>query len=226
MTIQKKEDEGSYKCDYWANIDGKNKLSFGSNEVNIIITDSISDIGTTPSWIYYILGGIVFFCLSLLSCLLYKRAKKSRNPNKASENYSIYRNSGHGISQEPVRHLPKSALVHNQLNNPIYSLIFQNPTPASDQILSTEVNTMMTDSRGHVSEGFHTYSEPDTLSKDHIYSEIGTEMYPICNNQQHLTTNSKNFSLKWSNTTLYCTAQVVPLVSSTSEGSEMEQPNH
>ncbi|XP_069617262.1 uncharacterized protein [Ranitomeya imitator] len=230
MIIQKKKDDGVYNCDYWVNTDGKNKLSLGSNEVNIIITDSSTDNGSTPSWIHYITGGIVIFCVSLISCLLYKRAQRSRSPNRASENHSIYHNSGHDISQEPVRNLSKSALVHNQLINPIYSIIFQNPTPASEQLLSMEANTMMTDPRGHVAEGFQAYLEPATFSKDqetaHIYSEIGTEMYPNNNNHQHPTPNSKDFSLKLSNSTLYSTAHVIPLLSSTSESNMMEPPNH
>lgn len=181
VIISKKEDEGVYWCGYWVKSNGTKKLSYGSNSVNIMITDS------TPSWIYYIAGGVIFFAViffTLLSCLLYKITQKRKNPSRASRTNLTYRNPGHSISKEPVKKFPLSPSVQNQLNNPIYSVICQHPTPASEQLLSADANTGMgNDLKGPVPKSFKTSlaSVPNIFQEQeeaHIYHEIETEIFP------------------------------------------------
>lgn len=107
-----------------------------------------------------------------------------KNPSRASRTNLTYRNPGHSISKEPVKKFPLSPSVQNQLNNPIYSVICQHPTPASEQLLSADANTGMgNDLTGPVPKSFKTSlaSVPNIFQEQeeaHIYHEIETEIFP------------------------------------------------
>ncbi|XP_056408221.1 uncharacterized protein LOC130308429 [Hyla sarda] len=189
--LSKEKDEGVYRCGYWVIHKGSEILSYGSNEVNIMITD------TTPSWIYYITGVVVFVVILSL-CLLYKRTQKG--PHRFSETQLTSYNPGQGISNKTGKDFASSLLVQNQLNNPLYSVICQSTTPGNEQLLSHDANTwMMSDLKKQVSGSLKTSSASLSLSQNHeeahIYSEIETETCHFKNNDRHLTINSVFFTL-------------------------------
>ncbi|XP_040272740.1 uncharacterized protein LOC120988981 isoform X2 [Bufo bufo] len=211
IVISKKENEGVYNCGYWAIINGTERLSYGSEVVNIMIAAD-----TTTSWIYYTAGGIVVFAVCFISCLLYKRSQKRKSSQKVLGTHVIYSNPGDGKCKEPVKNFPLSSVGQSHLNNTLYSVICQNPTPEKKQLLSGQENTKMTTaSKGFVLESFKksTASAEDfsqAQEESHIYSEIVTEISPNKSNYQHPSTNAKSSSLG-ENVTIYYTVQVPPL---------------
>ncbi|XP_044144060.1 uncharacterized protein LOC122933247 isoform X2 [Bufo gargarizans] len=208
IVISKKENEGVYNCGYWVIINGTERLSYGSDVVNIMI-----GADTTTSWIYYTAGGIVVFAVCFISCLLYKRSQKRKSSQKVLGTHVIYRNPGDGKCKEPVKNFPLP-VGQSHLNNPLYSVICQIPTLENKQLLSGDENTKMTTAlKGSALESFKksTASAEDfsqAREESYIYSEIGTEISP--NNYQHPSTNAKSFSLE-ENVTIYYTVQVPPL---------------
>ncbi|XP_069820285.1 uncharacterized protein [Dendropsophus ebraccatus] len=195
--ILTKEDEGFYRCDYWV----KNNISYPSNGLNIVIRD------TTPSWIYYIAGGVVFIGVVLSLYLLYKRTKKRKSQQSTSGTHLAYRNPGHGISDKPVESSDLSPMVQNHLSNPLYSVICHN-TAASEPPGST--TWMMSDSENLVAEDCKTTSASE--EEAHIYSEIVTGLHPNEDNQQP-TIDSKDSPLHKAICTIYHTIQAAPTLS-------------
>ncbi|XP_066458075.1 uncharacterized protein [Eleutherodactylus coqui] len=226
MITSKEENEGVYRCGYLVRSNGEGKLSYGSNEINIQIAD---DRDTAPSWIYYIVGGLVFFAVSLLSCLVYKRTEKRKSPSSVPENHITHHNPGNGVFREPKNNVPLLPLVQYQMNNTLYS-ICDDPTQANEQFLSTEAKTrMITDAKDLVTESFKTPSPPTIYfqveEKDHIYSEIEAEMYPKRNNQ-HQTTESEYSLLSVPTVSIYSAAQDPSPLPSAHTSSLLKQPSY
>ncbi|XP_077322973.1 uncharacterized protein LOC143956660 [Lithobates pipiens] len=79
VVLKTKTDEGSYSCGYVKIIDKSEVLSYGSELIDIRISDS------TISWIYYLTGGSIILITFMIAFLLFKHKRKRNNLKEAPE---------------------------------------------------------------------------------------------------------------------------------------------